>query len=143
MQLRCNQRYLLGLLFLFGALGAAAELVLLEHYEDRWQLVPLVLVGMSLAALAWRGLRPSPLAVRVFRLTMLLFVASGFVGTWQHYQANVEFVREVYPSMSGLKLLWSALKGATPTLAPGTMMLLGLLGLLHTSEPKERRDETA
>ncbi len=34
--------------------------------------------------------------------------------------------------MSGFELAWEALKGATPSLAPGTMMLLGMLGLIYT-----------
>jgi hypothetical protein len=54
-----------------------------------------------------------------------------------HYQGNVEFERELAPDASGLPLVWEALKGATPALAPGTMMLLGAVGL--TAAPRTVR----
>ena len=60
---------------------------------------------------------------------MVLFVLSGFTGQWLHYQGNVEFELEMYPSRQGLELVWEALGGAYPSLAPGTMILFGLLGL--------------
>jgi hypothetical protein len=34
--------------------------------------------------------------------------------------------------MKGLELFWEAMKGATPSLAPGVMAQLGLLGLACT-----------
>jgi hypothetical protein len=34
--------------------------------------------------------------------------------------------------MSGLELIRKVASGATPVLAPGTMSLLGVVGLLHT-----------
>jgi hypothetical protein len=63
---------------------------------------------------------------------MALCVASGLLGIWFHYQGNVEFELEMYPTIGGVKLFWEAMKGATPALAPGTMIQLGLLGLLFT-----------
>ena len=56
---------------------------------------------------------------------------SGVVGLWLHYQGNTEFELEMYPSLEGLALFWEAIRGATPTLAPGTMLELGLLGLAY------------
>jgi hypothetical protein len=44
----------------------------------------------------------------------------------------VEFELEMYPGLSGLELFREAMKGATPALAPGTMTILGLLGLAYT-----------
>jgi hypothetical protein len=71
--------------------------------------------------------------MRVFQATMLLFVISGFAGLFLHYQGNVEFELEMYPSLKGLELFRKAIKGTTPpTLAPGTMIQLGLLGLAYT-----------
>lgn len=120
------------LLFLIGSLGVGAELLLLEHYEDYWQWTPLVLVGLSLAVLAWCALAPDRTSLRAFQGMMGLLVISGFVGLWLHYQGNVEFEQEMYPTLKGLELFWEALKGATPALAPGTMIQLGLLGLAFT-----------
>ena len=56
------RRLLLGLL-LFGLVGTAAELVLMGHDEDAWQLIPLVVIAMAVlasCALLWgqTGVRP-------------------------------------------------------------------------------------
>ncbi len=120
------------ILLLIGILGLGAELLLLEHIEDVWQWVPLILMGLSLAVLGWRAVDRGRVSMRALQGTMILFVVSGFVGLWMHYQGNVEFEREMYPTLKGLALFWEALKGATPTLAPGTMIQLGLLGLAYT-----------
>jgi hypothetical protein len=44
--------WILGILVL-GLLGTVTELVLLEHYEQPTQFVPLVLIVAALAALFW------------------------------------------------------------------------------------------
>ncbi len=120
------------ILLLIGILGLGAELLLLEHIEDLWQWAPLILMGVSLAVLGWRAVDRGRVSMRALQGTMILFVVSGFVGLWMHYQGNVEFEREMYPTLKGLALFWEALKGATPTLAPGAMIQLGLLGLAYT-----------
>ena len=119
-------------IFLVGALGTAVELVLLGHYEEVWQLIPLGLLTVSLTVLvAWfiaggRGL------FRIFRFSMLFCLAAGALGIYLHYQSNVEFELEMKPSAGGLRLVWDSLTGAMPALAPGTMFQLGLVGLLYT-----------
>jgi hypothetical protein len=125
-------RRALAAIFLIGSLGTAAELVLLEHLEDAWQKAPLVLIGIGCAMLAAVAIRSSDLTVRLFQLTMLAFLASGLVGIALHYQGNVEFELELQPDANGFGLFWEAMKGATPALAPGTMMLLGAIGLTYT-----------
>ena len=69
--------------------------------------------------------------MRVLRVVMGLFVASGLIGVGYHYTGNAEFERELYPSMETITLFREALSGATPTLAPGSMMLLGFMGLIY------------
>jgi len=117
--------------FLLGALGTLAELILLEHYEDWWQLLPLVLLGASPIAVALLILRPGAASLRSFQMLMLLLVAAGGIGVYQHYSGNVEFELEMYPSRGGFELIWESLKGATPALAPGAVAQLGLLGLAY------------
>jgi hypothetical protein len=119
--------------YVFGAAGTAVELVLLEHYDDPWQWAPIVLLAASLLVLAWHAAPSGRRAgVRAFRWTMLLFVASGVVGTLLHYRGNVEFELEREPTLGGLRLFWEAIRGATPALAPGTMIQLALVGLAYT-----------
>ncbi len=125
-------RVLLLALFAFGVVGSGVELLLLEHTEDAWQLSPLILMGLALAVMVWLVLDQRRVSVRVFQAMMLLHVASGLIGLYLHYRGNVEFELEMYPGLSGMALFWEALKGATPSLAPGSMLVLGLLGLLYT-----------
>jgi hypothetical protein len=63
---------------------------------------------------------------------MLLFLVIGALGVYLHYRGNVEFATERDPSLTGLRLLWKALRGATPSLAPGALAQIGLLGLVFT-----------
>lgn len=126
-------------IFLFGSVGTAAELFLLEHVEGAWQTSPLVLIAVACALLTLLAIRPSTACARLFQLAMVAFIASGVAGIVLHYQGNVEFERELQPDLSGLPLVWEALRGATPALAPGTMMLLGALGL--TAERQSPRGQ--
>lgn len=125
-------RRILMAILLFGLVGITFELFLIGHTEGAWEWVPIALLiaGLPVTALAW--IRPSRRSVRLLQLTMLLFLASGLVGLYLHYHGNVEFELEMTPSLGGLSLIWEALSGATPTLAPGTMLLLALLGLAVT-----------
>jgi tellurite resistance protein TehA-like permease len=124
-------RPILFLTLLVGLLGTAVELLLLEHVEDVWQLIPIALIVVSLIVLFWHTRRATGTTLRAFRITMALFVLSGLLGVWLHYRGNVEFELEMYPSMSGLALFREAMMGATPSLAPGTMIQLGLLGFVY------------
>ncbi len=119
-------------LFILGTVGAGIELLLIEHTESSWQLVPLVLMAASLLSVAWFSSIGARLGVRVFQAVAGLFVISGFVGLYLHYHGNAEFELEMYPTLRGLNLFWEAIRGATPVLGPGTMIELGLLGLAYT-----------
>lgn len=114
----------------FGIVGVGFELVLLDHMEDPWQWAPIVLLAAALPVSIWLICLPGIAVIRTYQAMMVLFVLSGFVGQWLHYQGNVEFELEMYPSRHGLELVWEALGGAYPSLAPGTMILFGLLGLV-------------
>jgi hypothetical protein len=124
-------RRILLAIFLIGAIGTGAELLLLEHTEQ-WQLVPLVLIAIGLFVLGWLAVSRRRAALRVFQATMVAFLVSGAAGLALHYRGNVEFELEMYPSLGGTGLFWKALTGATPALAPGTMIQLGLIGLTFT-----------
>lgn len=119
-------------LFAFGCLGLLAELVLLEHTESTEQWIPLALLPLGLLAAAMLARRREPGQVRSFRILMALFVVTGMLGLYYHFVGNVEFALERDPALTELALAWKALGGATPTLAPGALVQLGLLGLLAT-----------
>ena len=124
---------LLGLLGL-GLAGTAAELVLIGHYEGPWQLTPLVVIALSLASLLHRAFFRGG-GVRVFRAAMLALVASGVAGFVLHHLGNREFQLELDPSLRGLALFMKVLRAKTPpALAPGSLVVFGLLGLASTHE---------
>lgn len=140
-------RQLLLVAFFAGVAGTAAELLLLGHVEGWQQWVPLVLLVAAIPSLAWQVFRPARPARLTFLTLMGLFMVSGALGVGLHYQGNVEFELEMYPGMSGMELFAATMTGATPVLAPGTMVLLGLVGLAyahvstftpnHSAKPEE------
>lgn len=119
-------------MLLFGTAGVFGELLLLGHTDGVWQWVPVALLGVGSLAMAWQLVRPSHASLQVLRALMALFVLSGIVGLALHYKGNVEFEREMYPSLAGWPLFKQAMTGATPALAPATMTLFGVLGFLYT-----------
>lgn len=116
----------------FGVVGTATELLLLEHTEGFWQLSPIVLLGVGLLALGWQLVAPRAASTRTLQAVMLLFVLSGGLGLGLHYEGNKEFELEMRPALEGRELFRRAMMGATPALAPGTMSLLGFIGLAST-----------
>lgn len=116
----------------FGIVGILVELLLLEHTDGFWQQVPLYLLGAGVAALVFHLVNRRSASVRVLQVTMLLFILSGVIGVILHYKGNVEFELEMNAAAKGFQLFREAMMGATPALAPGTMIQLGVLGLAYT-----------
>lgn len=127
---RLLRGFLLAIL-LIGVVGTLAELCLLGHYEQRWQLVPLVLLVASLPVIALCWWFPSAAALRALQMLMVLFVIGGALGLYRHYTGNAEFELEMYPGRTGFELFWESLTGATPALAPASLSWLGLIGLAY------------
>ena len=122
-------RWLLAIL-LIGVVGTETELLLLGHYEDWQQWIPVVLLGIGVPVVAWALVSSSSAAAKLLRVTMTTFVISGLVGVWFHYSGNVEFEKEMAADAAGWGLFSEAMTGATPALAPGTMIWFGLIGLI-------------
>jgi hypothetical protein len=115
-----------------GLLGLGAELLLLEHFEDWRQKLPLALLSLGLLVLIWHGIDRRAAPVRALQMLMVVFIAAGAIGATLHYQGNVEFELELRPSLSGFELFRRSMMGATPALAPGSMIQLALIGLAYT-----------
>jgi hypothetical protein len=130
--MRASLRQLLLLLVFIGIAGLEVELALLRHADSFTQWIPHVTLFIGLLSTAAVYFRPGPGTFRVFQIVMLIFLIVGILGVYLHFRGNVEFALERYPSLTGLKLVWKALRGATPALAPGALAQLGLLGLVFT-----------
>lgn len=117
----------------FGAIGTFVELLLLGHYEEAWQLTPLVLIATSLITLAWLAVRPSAVGVRLFQSVMIMFLFAGVLGILLHVRGAGEFQWEMDPSQTRWTVFTKAVRSkAPPALAPGVMLQLGLIGLVGT-----------
>lgn len=122
--------------FLVGAaaavhLGAAVELALVDHYEDWQQVIPFVVIAVGLGAAAWWW-ASRPGAARALRWAGVLAVVAAGVGVGLHVWGNLEFAREVNAGAGTGELLWDALSGGNPFLAPGMVALAGALGAAAT-----------
>jgi len=122
---------LLGALAL-GVLGTSGELILLRHIDMAAQWIPVVLLAVSIPVLIWHAVSPSARSVWIVQGLMGLFIAAGTLGVGLHVNGNVEFERELHPTEQGFEFLRKTIAGATPVLAPGSMVLLGLVGLAQT-----------
>ena len=126
------RRILLTILFL-GIAGISLELWLMAHTEDVYQLIPLFLASAGVITMIVVAVKPSIGSVRLFQAVMVLFLLSGIVGMWLHFQVNMEFQLEMDPALSGMALYQKAiLAKSPPALAPGAMIQLGLIGLAYT-----------
>jgi hypothetical protein len=125
------RRWILGVLAL-GLAGTVTELVLLEHYEQPMQFVPLVLIVAAVAAIAWQVMRNDAASLRAVEIIMALFVVAGFVGIAAHFRGSAEFQLDLNPSMTAWELVEKVMRAkAPPLLAPGMMLQMGLLGLAY------------
>jgi hypothetical protein len=133
------RRVLLGVLSL-GLLGLGTELLLLKHVESPTQWIAPGLIVVALVVVVWHVVERGPASVLALDCVMVLFLVAGALGMYYHYLANVEFQREVDPSLTGRALFWKAVAAkAPPALAPGAMTQLGLIGLAYTFRHPARR----
>lgn len=114
-----------------GTVGLLAELALLEHVGVWQQWLPLALLVAGLAAIGWGALAPSRAAVAAVRWVHAAYLPATAAGLFFHVRANVEWARDGAPDLSGWPLVRDVLFGSLPTLAPGALAQLGLLGLLY------------
>ena len=129
-------------LLIVGLIGNGVELLLLGHDESLIQLLPIILIAIGVTVIVWRMLAMNSWSLRVLRATMTAFIASGLLGIALHYRGNVEFQREMDPTIGGLSLFTKAMQAkAPPALAPAAMTWFGLLGLAGTYSAKNRSEK--
>jgi len=129
--MRAPLRQLVLALVFIGIVGLEIELALLRHAESFSQWIPHAALIVGLISTMAVYFRPNAATLKAFQAIMLVFVIVGALGVYLHFRGNVDFALERDPSLSGMRLVWKALRGATPALAPGALAQLGLLGLIY------------
>ena len=123
-------KIIIAAVLMFGMGGLLAELALIAHFEDLAQRIPIALLAAGLAAVALDFGFARGWTQLLLQLVMVLLVAAGALGIYFHFHGSREFQLEMDPQMRGAALLWHVLRAKSPpTLAPGSMMQLGILGL--------------
>ena len=134
-------RRLLLLVVTLGFLGTAADLILLEHYEDSWQMIPLFLIAVALLTIGAYSATGSAVTIRVLQLVMVFCLIAGVIGFGLHYQGNLEIQMDMDPTLSQWELFKKVIHAkAPPALAPAAMAQLGLLGLVFCYRHPALRD---
>jgi hypothetical protein len=125
-------RRMLLLILLFSLAGSCADLLLMGHYDDIWQKIPLIVFGVAAVTLLWHVARHSAASVRAIQLLMLLFIVVGISGGVLHFRAGAEFHSEMEPEQSRWSLIRAVLGStAPPVLAPAVLLQMGLIGLAY------------
>ncbi len=120
--------FLLGLAA-FIMVGTIGELMLEEHWEDAIQLLPFILCALSFLAIVMVLARPERATLLLMRwIVGVTFVGSLF-GIFEHVEHNYGFALEIQPNAVTSTLVWKALSGANPLLAPGILAFAALLAL--------------
>ena len=122
------------LLVLAGLVFATtvAELALVEHDESFVQLVPYILCGLGIAAVAAVIFRPRRIVLLVSRWILGVVALGSLYGWYEHVAHNLAFELEIRPNATTGEVLWDALGGASPLLAPGILALGAVLGYAAT-----------
>lgn len=108
--------------------GTVLELVLLSHYEDRLQLIPILCIALIMINATILVFRRTSFIKATFKLVLVVTAVSGFYGSFLHLQANYEFELEMRPTANSWNLFLESLSGAFPALAPFSMIVLALIG---------------
>jgi hypothetical protein len=125
------RRFLLAAAALVFA-ATPVELWFAEHTESEVQLVPFILCGLGLAAVAAALTAPRRGVLLGLRAVMAVMVLGGGFGGYEHLTHNLAFEREIRPSAPAAAVFWDALSGASPLLAPGILALAAALALAAT-----------
>jgi len=120
---------------LFMALGTVMELLLLGHFENAWQFLPIIcLVAIGIWLIFFRQ-HTSGL---VYGL-LLICGGTGFTGLLLHFKGNIEFEKEIHPTSDHWTHTLDALSGATPTLAPASMIAIALFSWVYVLLQKHKQ----
>ena len=129
------------LALLFMMIGTLLELYLLDHYEDAFQLIPVLCIAFSLINLIILFFKRSKIIIKLFKLVLVLTSFSGIYGAFLHLQSNFEFEQDMKPTATNWELFFESLSGALPTLAPMSMLVLAFIGYSYLILIKQQHEK--
>ncbi len=112
-------------------LGLILELWLIEHYEDLLQFTPLFCVALASILLVADRYSDAKWIRLAFKGLLVINAFCAVLGVYLHLKANFEFEKEIYANETTMNLLINSFSGALPVFAPGSLLILSLLGILY------------
>ena len=107
-------------ILLWGAL--LVELWATEHYGDLRQQAPFIMCAINLVLLLAYWRQPGAGLRRVLMVALLASAITGLVGLYIHLDTNIALKREAFPDESFGFVLFEAVRGRLPLLAPGSLI---------------------
>ncbi len=131
--MRVNQKIEILILAAYTSMliGTTTELVLLNHFEDAFQLIPIIGVGVCLVLLVAIGVTKLGIFIKINSIILPLIALIGLYGVYLHFGVNMEFEQEMRPNAEYMYWFKAALSGAIPVLAPASLVVLSLLGTAY------------
>ncbi|HLF77567.1 MAG TPA: hypothetical protein VJB57_08745 [Dehalococcoidia bacterium] len=120
-------RSLLLALALLSFAGIALELWFEDHDQEFLQLVPFGICALGVASIAAVLIKPASVTIWLMRALMVAAVGVSVLGLWEHLESNYGFERDIRPTASTTTVLWHALHGSAPALAPGSLALIAVM----------------
>lgn len=120
--------------------GSVFELILIGHHEETLQWMPFLVSAVGFVAVAGVWFSPGRSLLLVLRWVMVVTILTSLLGMWLHFSGNLAFTREINPSFSLSESIWPAMKGSYPLLAPGILLVAGVLGFAATWRHPVLRD---
>ena len=102
----------------FSCVFTVVELWLEEHTGSPTQLIPFILCGLGVAAIAAALVRPQRITVTLLRTVMGATLVGSLFGLYEHIEHNWEFAKEIRPNATFSVLLMDTLHGAIHCLHP-------------------------
>lgn len=125
------RRFLLAVVA-FICVGTLFELLLLDHTEETLQWIPFIFSAIGIVSVSAVWVAPKTGSVKILRWVMVGMAAASLLGMYLHFSGNLAFTREINPSFSLMESILPAMKGSYPLLAPGILLLAGVLGVAAT-----------
>jgi hypothetical protein len=116
-----------------AAAGVAAELALIGHWHTPIQAVPWAVLLLEAVAIVGATCTSGPRTAAAIRIFGVVAALAGGWGVVAHLAENAAFVHELHPTWVRGRVLWRALSGGVPSLAPLALALPAILAALATS----------